>query len=261
MKINFFKYQATGNDFVILDNRKNEYDNIQEEQIRKICEKKFGVGADGLIMLNTKVGFDFEMKYYNADGKRGSLCGNGSRCLIKFYHHLGLHQKSYKFLASDGEHEATISDDGIVSLKMKDVVALASYHGDFIVNTGSPHYIKLVTKLESLNVYEKGRAIRYSKEFEHHGINVNFVEELEESELISVRTYERGVENETLSCGTGVTAAALVCYHNEAGFNEVKVKTLGGLLTVEYERIDDGFYKNIWLCGPAEKVFEGSISV
>jgi len=261
MLLQFHKYQGTGNDFIIVDNRNNEYSSLTTKQINDLCNRRFGIGADGLMLLNERTGYDFEMKYYNADGKEGSMCGNGGRCMIKFAYHLNIHRELYHFLAIDGRHDAEIDVDGIVSLKMKDVKEVYKFHGDTILNTGSPHYVKLVPNVMEYDVYKKGNEIRNSKEFQEEGINVNFVEQLRESDKIIVRTYERGVEDETLSCGTGVTAAALVCYHNENGFNDVEVKTLGGILTVEYDRIDDDKYENIWLCGPAEKVFEGSIEI
>ncbi|MER3497601.1 MAG: diaminopimelate epimerase [Chitinophagaceae bacterium] len=260
MKIFFFKYQGTGNDFVILDNRNKQYNNLVASHIRHICDRKFGVGADGLMMLNEKPGYDFEMRYFNSDGRESSMCGNGGRCMIRFAYHLGIHKNVYRFMAIDGEHEGEIDTDGTVSLKMKDVDKISKFHGDLILNTGSPHYVKMVNDVMNLDVYKKGRDIRYSKEFEAEGINVNFVQQIEEDKII-VRTYERGVEDETLSCGTGVTAAALVCYHNENGFNDVQVKTLGGSLSVEFDRVDEDKFTNIWLCGPAEKVFEGTIII
>jgi len=261
MRISFHKYQGTGNDFVILDNRTGQYKDIRLDQIRRICDRRFGIGADGLMMLNEKSGYDFEMKYYNADGKEGSLCGNGGRCMVKFAYNLGIHKTLYKFIAYDGEHEAEIDTDGIVSLKMNDVGNIRKFHGDFILNTGSPHYIKMVNDVMNVDVYKKGHEIRYSKDFEQEGINVNFVEQMDDPDKIFVRTYERGVEDETLSCGTGVTAAALVCWHNDNGFNEVEVNTSGGKLSVEYDKHNDEGFSNIWLCGPAEKVFEGSIDI
>ena len=249
-----------GNDFILADNRKNDI-SLTTTQINNLCDRRFGIGADGLMLLNQKEGFDFEMKYYNADGKPGTMCGNGGRCMTKFAYHLGIHRELYRFLAADGVHEAEIDTDGIVSVKMKDVNTFRKFHNDFIVDTGSPHYIKMASNVMDLDVFKKGSEIRHSKEFEEEGINVNFVEQSEEVDKIIVRTYERGVEDETHSCGTGVTAAALVFYHNENGFNEVEVKTLGGILSVEFDRIDENKYENIWLCGPAEKVYEGTIEV
>lgn len=260
MLLKFYKYQGTGNDFILADNRKSEYSFLTTDQIRRLCDRRFGIGADGLMLLNLKPGYDFEMKYYNSDGREGSMCGNGGRCITKFAYQLGIHRNEYKFVAADGDHEAEIDTDGIVSLKMKDVRQIRKVHGDFILDTGSPHYIKLVNDVMDVDVYRKGRDVRYSKDYEQDGINVNFVEQSDDDKII-VRTYERGVEDETYSCGTGVTASALVCYHNENGFNEVEVKTLGGTLTVEFDRLDEEHYVNIWLCGPAEKVFEGTVDV
>lgn len=261
MELNFYKYQGTGNDFILADNRDNKYASLTNAQIHKLCDRRFGIGADGLMLLNEKPGFDFEMKYYNADGKIGSMCGNGGRCIVKFAYHLGIHKEVYKFIAADGAHEAKIDAAGIVSLKMQDVKNIQRFHNDYILDTGSPHYIKLSSNVKALDVFKKGNEIRHSKEFEEEGINVNFVEQLEEPDKIIVRTFERGVEDETYSCGTGVTAAAIVCYHNENGFNDVEVETLGGKLNVEFDRLDDSRYENIWLCGPAEKVYEGTVQL
>lgn len=261
MTLHFYKYQGTGNDFILADNRKNEYSSLTTAQINLLCNRRFGIGADGLMLLNEKDGVDFEMKYYNADGKEGSMCGNGGRCITKFAYHLGIHRDVYRFIASDGLHEAEIDMDGIVSLKMKDVKIIRKFHNDFILDTGSPHYIKFVSNVMDMDVFKKGSEIRNSKEFVEEGINVNFVEQQSEVDKIVVRTFERGVEDETYSCGTGVTAAALVSFHNENGFNEVEVKTLGGTLSVEYDKTNDNSFENIWLCGPAEKVYEGSVEI
>jgi diaminopimelate epimerase len=258
MTIQFHKYQGTGNDFIILDNRDGKYNDLNQKQVEFLCNRRFGIGADGLMLLNLKPGYDFEMKYYNSDGRESSMCGNGGRCLVKFAWNMGIHRPLYRFVAIDGEHEAEIDDDGTVSLKMKDVTTIRDYHGDFIVDTGSPHYVKMVSDVMDINVYQKGFDIRNSHAFNRDGINVNFVEQSGDDEII-VRTYERGVEDETLSCGTGVTACALVCYHNEMGFNDVTVHTKGGKLNVEFDRTDEDSFSNIWLCGPAEKVFEGTI--
>jgi diaminopimelate epimerase len=261
MEIKFNKYQGTGNDFVLLDNRNGQYNSLGQAEVKKICDRHFGIGADGLMLLNEKKGYDFEMIYYNSDGRTSTMCGNGGRCMIKFAHQLGLKKDQYKFLAVDGPHEAEMDPvDGIISLKMVDVDVLIPYHNDYILDTGSPHYVKVVSDLEHLDVLRKGREIRYNKDFEKEGINVNFVQQLSEEDKIRVRTYERGVENETLSCGTGVTAAALVCYHNENGYNEVEVYTLGGKLTVEFDRVNEKFM-NVWLCGPAERVFDGLFKI
>jgi diaminopimelate epimerase len=188
------------------------------------------------------------------------MCGNGGRCLVKFASQMGIFKNTYHFIASDGPHEAEIDADGTVSLKMKDVTRVSEYGGDFILDTGSPHYVKIISDVTNYDVYKKGHDIRYSNGFSEKGINVNFVQQKSDFEII-VRTYERGVEDETWSCGTGVTASALVCYHNETGYNDVTVYTKGGKLTVEYDRVDEDNYNNIFLCGPAEKVFEGNLEV
>src|SRR5450755_3669259 len=256
MNLPFFKYQGTGNDFILVDNRNNAYSKISAEEIKRICDRRFGIGADGLMLLNQKEGFDFEMRYFNADGKQGSMCGNGGRCIVRFAYDLGIHKESYHFLASDGEHEAEIeTGSNIVNLKMKDVPGYKEEDGHYIVDTGSPHYIKFVEDVMDLDVVKEGTEIRYSEPFAKEGINVNFVQNKGEDQII-VRTYERGVEDETFSCGTGVTASALVCHHNETGYNDVTVLTKGGKLTVEFDRANDDSYSNIFLCGPAEKVYE-----
>ena len=260
MNLEFFKYQGTGNDFVILDNRDGRYSGIPNSLIRFLCDRRFGIGADGLMLLNQQEGFDFEMQYFNADGGESTMCGNGGRCLVKFAYHQGIIRTTYRFIAIDGEHEADIDEQGMVRLKMQDVNTIEEYHGDQILNTGSPHYVKAVRNLESFEVFHKGRDLRNDAHFGPKGINVNFVESMSDHE-IKVRTYERGVEDETLSCGTGVTASAIVNYHNEFGFNEVRVQTRGGWLSVEFDRNHDGSFSNIWLRGPAEKVFEGRIDV
>jgi len=260
MNIEFQKYQGTGNDFVIMDNRDKAYDSLTKDQVRFLCDRRFGIGGDGLMLLNLHPNYDFEMKYYNSDGRESSMCGNGGRCLIKFAYDKGIHKSTYKFLAIDGDHEGSIDTDGTVALKMNDVDDVRYDHGNYILDTGSPHFVNLTTDVMHLDVYKKGREIRYSKEFEKEGINVNFVEQMDEADKIIVRTYERGVEDETLSCGTGVTAAALVCFHNDSGFNRVEVRTKGGLLSVEFDKTGNS-YTDIWLNGPALKVFEGKIEI
>jgi diaminopimelate epimerase len=258
MKLTFYKYQGTGNDFVIIDNRKGEAV-LTKQQVKFLCDRRFGVGADGLMLLNEIEGYDFEMKYYNADGREATMCGNGGRCLVKFANDIGLRKHEYRFLAVDGVHEADIDDDGWVNLKMQDVDKVEHNRGDAVLNTGSPHYVKIMNEIRGLNVYKEGREIRYNKTFEKEGINVNFVEQVDDH--IFVRTYERGVEDETFSCGTGVTASALVSAHNDKGFNRVEVETLGGKLAVEFDKIDEEHFTDIWLCGPAVFVFKGEIEL
>lgn len=259
MNIHFYKYQGTGNDFVILDNREGAYSLITTQQVRFLCDRRFGIGADGLMLLGTKAGYDFEMVYFNSDGNQSTMCGNGGRCLVQFASDKGINKSTYHFLAVDGDHEAEIND-GTVSLKMNDVENIIHHFGDSVLNTGSPHYVKLVPEVMSLDVYAKGKEIRNSPVYVKDGINVNFVEQRDEDEII-VRTFERGVEDETMSCGTGVTASALVCFHNDNGFNNVRVLTKGGKLEVEFDRSNEGKFSNIWLSGPATFVFEGNITI
>ena len=260
MKIEFYKYQGTGNDFVILENRDNTYDNLTTEQVKHICNRRFGVGADGLMLLSKHDKLDFEMIYFNADGNKSSMCGNGGRCLVQFAKNQGMYKVTYHFMAIDGPHEAEIDMRDIIRLKMQDVNKVDYHSGYALLNTGSPHFVKFSNNVEDIDVVETGREIRYSKAFEKEGINVNFVETTDE-DSIYVRTYERGVEDETLSCGTGVTAAALMTAHNAIGFNRVEVKTPGGNLSVEYNKIDEEHFENIWLCGPAELVYKGTIEI
>jgi diaminopimelate epimerase len=260
MKIEFFKYQGTGNDFIILDNRDHQYDRLDAAQVKQLCHRRFGIGADGLMLLCAHDKLDFEMVYYNADGNQSTMCGNGGRCLVKFAKNQGMYKVTYHFMAVDGPHEADIDIHNIVRLKMQDVQQVEYHTGHAILNTGSPHFVKFASNVEDIDVLETGREIRYSKHFEKEGINVDFVETTHEDGIF-VRTYERGVEDETLSCGTGVTASALMNAHNDRGFNRVEVKTPGGNLSVEYNKIDEEHFENIWLCGPAEFVFKGTIDI
>ncbi len=255
MKLEFYKYQGTGNDFILIDNRNHLYE-LTARQVNFLCHRRFGIGADGLMLLGEKQGYDFEMAYYNSDGNISSMCGNGGRCILKFASTLGIKKSKYHFIAIDGAHEGEIDLNGEVRLKMKDVNEVEYDHMHFVLNTGSPHYVKPVSDARQIDVVTEGREIRYSKEFAEEGINVNFVETIDD-DTIYVRTYERGVEDETYSCGTGVTAAALISAHNDNGFNRVEVQTLGGRLSVEYEKMGDQEFRNIWLCGPAELVFKG----
>lgn len=258
MKVEFYKYQGTGNDFIILDNRHGYYNNMNEDQVHGLCDRKFGIGADGLMLLGSVDGYDFSMRYYNADGKEGSMCGNGGRCMVQFANDMGIKKKEYRFVAVDGEHIASINENGKIKLKMQDVDGIDSVGNDKVLNTGSPHYVKNTTGLKELDVFNEGRKIRYSELFKQDGINVNFVEQNEDG--LSLRTYERGVENETLSCGTGATAAAIVST-STLGKHHVNIKVLGGNLEVEYERINENLINNIWLIGPAKFVYKGEISI
>ncbi len=259
MTIPFYKYQGTGNDFVILDNRSGNFTQLTSVQIAYLCDRRFGIGADGLMMLQLKDGYDFEMLYYNADGNEGSMCGNGGRCLVAFAKQMSVIDKTAVFLATDGFHEAVVKENGWIELKMKDVNSIETFSDHSILNTGSPHYIRWEQDIAKTAVYDEGKRIRNSPPFKNEGINVNFVQVHEDA--ISVRTYERGVEAETLSCGTGVTAAAIAASSNTTGKQEKKILTPGGELKVKFEKISDSSFENIWLCGPATFVFSGTIEL
>lgn len=268
MSIHFYKYQATGNDFVLIDNRLTN-NKFTEDHIKKICDRRFGVGADGLILIQETTGADFEMIYYNSDGSQ-SLCGNGCRAAVDFASSLHIISNHTSFHAYDGIHEAFRLDDQIIKLKMNDVESIESFGNDYFIDTGSPHYIQFVNNLEDINVVALGRDIRNQDSFKPGGTNVNFVELLPDN-TIAVRTYERGVEDETQSCGTGVTAAALVA--STKGYQSpVNVSVSGGKLSVEFKpiKMDAPGTKNIkgshsfvdvFLIGPAKMVFEGDLEL
>ena len=258
MLLQFYKYQGTGNDFVILDNREGNIQ-LSMEQVALLCDRHFGIGADGLMLLNKHERYDFEMVYYNADGAPGTMCGNGGRCLTKFAFDKGIHANTYHFTASDGEHEAIIDKNGWIHLKMIDVHEISKLNEATVLNTGSPHYIKQVSGLSNYDVFFEGKKIRYNETYNKVGINVNFVE-WNDNELF-VRTYERGVENETFSCGTGVTAAAIAMSTDTIGAQETKIRTLGGSLLIKFNKVDAQHYNNVWLCGPASFVYDGQITI
>jgi diaminopimelate epimerase len=262
MKIHFTKYHGTGNDFIVLDNRENEI-SLNKDQIEFLCHRRFGIGADGLLILGDSENFDFSMKYFNSDGGEGTMCGNGGRCITAFAKFLGIIVKEARFSAIDGEHFARIAIDkensAFVSLKMSDVSGLKRYNADYIINTGSPHLVRFVPQIEGVDVYREGKALRWDHTFQPGGINVNFVE-VKPDHLV-VRSFERGVEDITLSCGTGVTASALAA-STLAGKpeNHYNIITDGGKLSVKFSK-QDNHYTNIWLEGPAVKVFEGNIKI
>ena len=256
MKLIFSKYQGTGNDFVMIDNINGAYNSLSVAQVKFLCDRKLGVGADGLIKLSKRKGFDFEVEYFNADGSQ-SFCGNGARCSVAFAKAIGIIDSEASFYAIDGAHKAFI--DGVdVRLEMLPVNNYELIGNDFVLDTGSPHYIHLVENIEDKNIVDYGRSIRYSDCYRDNGINVSTMATISDCE-VSVVTYERGVEDETLSCGTGVTACALVfMVVNNQTCSELTINTKGGVLKVEAQRNNKEF-TDIWLRGPTTFVFNGSI--
>lgn len=259
MKVPFFKYQGAGNDFVMIDNRSQQYQ-FSTQQIQQLCDRHFGIGSDGLILLENSSTADFKMIYFNSDGRESTMCGNGGRCIVAFAKYLSLITRTTTFEAIDGMHYAEVIKDNYIRLQMKDVSSVERYNNDFVLNTGSPHYVKVVENVNTINVYEEGRKIRYSEPFKAQGINVNFLQIVDENTII-VRTYERGVENETLSCGTGVTASAIVAsiLFNKPKYS-VSISTKGGTLQVDFE-LKNNIYQNVFLSGNAEYVFNGEIKI
>lgn len=258
MDLHFYKYQGTGNDFIMIDNRKEHFDPTNTELVKFLCDRRFGIGADGLILLESYTGFDFNMVYFNSDGRTSSMCGNGGRCIVKFAHDLGVVGNETTFIAVDGEHDAIIKD-GLVYLKMIDVLDIEKQPDFFYMNTGSPHYVEFVKNVDEYPVYAEGYKIRNNDRFKKVGTNVNFVESFDDK-TIKVRTYERGVEDETFSCGTGVTASAIAA--SFTGYaSPINVITKGGNLTVSFSTEDQSIYKDIYLAGPAVQVFQGTIKL
>ena len=253
--IKFHKYQGTGNDFIMIDDRNLVFDENRLDLISSWCHRKFGIGADGVILIRNHKEYDFEMVYFNPDGSK-SLCGNGSRCAVKFAYSLGMIGEKCSFLAIDGPHEGAIKQNE-VQVKLHDVGPPTRVGEDYFIDTGSPHHVKMVSEVSTIDIIGEGSTIRNSERYRPAGANVNFVQP--SGDEVRVRTFERGVENETLSCGTGVTAVALVM-----GFqgyeSPVNIAAMGGPLAVTFDKHTDGSYTNIWLSGGAEQVFEGVIS-
>ena len=255
MNIQFHKYQGAGNDFIIIDNRSLFFDDSNQKLIQRLCDRKFGIGSDGLILLQDVINYDFEMVYYNADGHLGSMCGNGGRCVVDFAKQLNIFEKECHFLACDGPHLATWTCSDI-SLRMQNVEVIENGIDYFFLDTGSPHYVKFVKDIESINVFEEGQKIRCNERFKNDGTNVNFVQ-IKDQKLY-IRTYERGVEDETLACGTGVVASVLSAYEAKLIYNNsVEVIALGGDFKVNFEKKDH--YHTIDLVGPYNFVFKGEI--
>jgi len=257
MNIPFYKYQGTGNDFVIIDNRSLFFPKENTEIVKNVCDRHFGIGADGLILLENDAVVDFKMIYFNSDGSESTMCGNGGRCIVAFAHFLGLFSEKTTFKAIDGLHHAEIVND-IVSLQMIDVDEIDVRENHTFLDTGSPHHVQLVENLEDFLVVIAGRKLRNA--YGDEGSNINFVEKIN-NKTFSVRTYERGVEDETLACGTGVTAVAIAMHKTKLTLEKnITLKVVGGELEVSFE-IENDIYKNVFLKGPAKFVFHGEIVI
>tara|TARA_E500000331_G_C17132992_1_gene659116 strand:- start:175 stop:948 length:774 start_codon:yes stop_codon:yes gene_type:complete len=253
MIVDFYKFQATGNDFIMIDDREKEFDMEDSSLIRSLCERRFGIGSDGLILLQNHEEYDFDMIFFNSTGQRSTFCGNGGRCIIAFAHLLELFDNECRFMAYDGVHEGSI-EVNIVSMKMADVEEVIVREDSVVLDTGSPHLVKLVDNVKNVNVLNKGRKLRFSKEFGDYGINVNFAEV---NEQISIRTYERGDEMESLSCGTGSVATAIALYEiGKTDHKKINIHTTGGELKVSFNH-DGKKYTNIWLSGESSVVYSG----
>ncbi len=258
MELEFFKYHGTGNDFILFDNRQLILQKSDEDFLNKICDRHFGIGADGVILIQNHSITDFEMIYFNSNGREGSMCGNGGRCAVAFAKALGMiKSKTTKFQAIDGEHSAEFQNE-MISLKMNDVIGIEKIDEMYFVNTGSPHLVWFREKIDQINIVEEGRKIRYNHRFKSEGVNINFVEQTEQG--IYMRTYERGVEDETLSCGTGTVAVAIICMttaNDSLDKRTISVLALGGNLQVSLQRVSENSFTDIHLIGPAEMVFQG----
>lgn len=260
MMLTFYKYEGTGNDFVMIDNRAEFFPKTNVQLIERLCDRRFGIGADGLILLENHPQYDFKMVYYNSDGNESSMCGNGGRCLVAFAKQMGVISDTAEFEAVDGYHFATIDSENNVALQMKDVDAIKNEAHYTFLNTGSPHHVQLIADLEILDVKSEGSKIRYSDLYGEVGSNVNFVNQIA-NDIFAVRTYERGVEAETLSCGTGATAVAIAMHQTgKTKNNSIAIKVQGGKLKVNFEE-NNGNYTKVFLIGPATFVFEGKIKI
>ena len=262
MKVQFSKYHGTGNDFIIIDGRDRELKSLDRSGIQFLCDRRFGIGADGLIILISSEKHDFRMIYFNADGREGTMCGNGGRCITAFARSLGITGQRATFESVDGIHRSEILPDGDIRLMLMDVEGIQSTGDGYLLHTGSPHFVVFVDRLQELDVETEGRAIRHHARFGREGTNVNFVEPGPNDGEILVRTFERGVEAETLSCGTGVTASAISAFcHFETDILSYRITTRGGVLKVSFETKDRIRFSPVWLTGPASHVFDGEVEI
>lgn len=255
MQLPFLKYHGAGNDFVLVHNP-DIAGELSQQQIARICNRRFGVGADGLIIVEAHPEYDFFMRYYNSDGRESTMCGNGGRCAVAFARDAGYIGTSTTFLAADGPHKATLYGQHIVNLQMQDVQEIWNMQDGFFIDTGSPHYVQFVTDPARIDVYRQGRRLRYDPAFGSAGTNVNFI--ATDGADIHIRTYERGVENETLACGTGAVASAIAAHLYESPqTKKFRIHAKGGTLDVSFEQHERGYFSEVYLKGPARYVFSG----
>jgi diaminopimelate epimerase len=261
MQIQFDKYQGTGNDFIIIDNRIGDYDSLSQKNLKLLCDRNKGIGADGIILIQNHQVLDFEMLYFNADGNLSSMCGNGGRCAVSFAQRHNIIDVNAHFIAIDGPHKASLISPTDVRLQMQDVTNIIKNENIIIMDTGSPHFVLFSQEIHSIDVKKEGATIRFSDTFKKEGINVNFVSKKSKT-IFDIRTYERGVENETLSCGTGAVASAIAMHllGESNGVTEIRLNALGGELIVGFN-VKGARYENIFLQGPATYVYSGSLSL
>jgi len=259
--ITFFKYHGTGNDFILVDARDGRIEKFNQEVVASLCDRHLGIGADGLILLLHSEKNDFRMKYFNSDGKESTMCGNGGRCISAFARDIGIIRDKASFSGIDGAHVVCFTDPQTVNLKMMDVEGITPVEGGYLLNTGSPHFVIEKKNIQGIDVNYEGRKLRNNRALVMGGTNVNFME-IHSPYEISVRTYERGVENETLSCGTGSVASAIIaCHIQHPDKNVFHVNTLGGKLEVKFRKEGQNRYTDVWLAGPAEFVFKGEVNI
>lgn len=260
MQVKFSKYHGAGNDFIMIDGRTLSRQ-LMEDEIAFLCHRHFGVGADGLIIVDPDSNQDFIMRFHNADGSSGAMCSNGSRCAIKFASRIGYEFDRAKFSCCGIPYVGKIYSRHLIGTSFPDQVSCTVHESGYHLNNGAPHFVIFVDRLTSVNPREVGRNWRYHQDFMPTGVNVNFIEVLDENEL-EIVTYERGVEDLTLACGTGALASAMayVQKENKSGSQELSLESDGGTLTVKLNRTTTG-YSNIEVLGPAEEVFSTTVAV
>ena len=262
MLVHFSKYHGTGNDFIMIDGRELDCSFFDAKVIRTLCDRRIGIGGDGLIILEDSKPYDFTMRYFNSDGREGTMCGNGGRCITAYALRLGIIKTYTTFEGVDGTHEASILSNGEIRLKLADVGGIETLEDGYLLNTGSPHFVHFVKNLEQLEVEREGAEISHQERFGKGGVNVNFVELGPAADEIAVRTFERGVEGETWSCGTGVTAAAITtCFKSGSDKSSYLLKTRGGELNVSFKSGADQRVTEIYLSGPTSHVYDGTIDI